>query len=230
MDYWESAAQELLKENRTGGYVRHVRDRDGDICQCCGLKTPQIEVHHIHPLFLGGRDHVRNMICLCHECHRFAPGNPEEFLSYQRTGGAGWLLWFGGAIYEAATTTPEMTISEFMAQSVDARLLRFEQSYSSLERQTVRKSKLDEILRSCWLFLSENNTEWFAIREVEKNLIERGVDICHQGKDRGKVYSRLEKLMNWGYCTRSTQSRRFPPNNQRKQVVVYKAVQESLRR
>jgi len=46
--------------------VRYVRDRE--TCQVCG--APGCETHHIIPKCLGGSDHFRNLILLCHECHQ----------------------------------------------------------------------------------------------------------------------------------------------------------------
>ena len=70
--------------------VNETRNRDGDVCQCCGCGDG-CEVHHIEPLFLGGEDALTNTICLCTPCHDDAPDNPERFLAYQRAGGTFWL-------------------------------------------------------------------------------------------------------------------------------------------
>jgi hypothetical protein len=54
------------------------------------------EVHHIHPLFLGGSDTLENMATLCTFCHESAPEEPERFLAYQRRGGVHvgtWAPW-----------------------------------------------------------------------------------------------------------------------------------------
>ena len=67
--------------------VMEVRLRDGDICQCCG-NGDGAEVHHIHPIHESGEDALSNAICLCHLCHKFSPDSPEQFLGYQRRGGA----------------------------------------------------------------------------------------------------------------------------------------------
>lgn len=38
------------------------------MCRICGLR-PSKEVHHIRPRFLKGKNHPRNLIGLCLECH-----------------------------------------------------------------------------------------------------------------------------------------------------------------
>ena len=74
---------------RSQALVSQARDRDCDICQCCGCGDGS-EVHHIEPLFLGGKDELNNLICLCTRCHDDAPDNPKEFFKYQRAGGSLW--------------------------------------------------------------------------------------------------------------------------------------------
>lgn len=44
-----------------------VRTVYEDKCAICG--APAREVHHIRPRFLKGRNHPRNLILLCNECH-----------------------------------------------------------------------------------------------------------------------------------------------------------------
>lgn len=44
-----------------------IKIRD-PVCRICG-KRPTQEVHHIHPRFLGGKHHPRNLIGLCYACH-----------------------------------------------------------------------------------------------------------------------------------------------------------------
>ena len=41
--------------------------RDGNKCRICG--GPAEEVHHIRPKHLQGRNHPRNLISLCRNCH-----------------------------------------------------------------------------------------------------------------------------------------------------------------
>lgn len=49
-----------------------VLDRDGYTCQCCHgkHKDPKLEVHHIVFRSQGGSDDERNLITLCHTCHK----------------------------------------------------------------------------------------------------------------------------------------------------------------
>ena len=59
--------------------------RDNFICRKCKFedKTAQkLEVHHIVPLFLGGKDELENLITLCFDCHHFAPDKKEDFENY----------------------------------------------------------------------------------------------------------------------------------------------------
>ena len=41
---------------------------------CCNCDQPAVVVHHIVPRSLGGRDHIRNLISLCDECHGLIHG------------------------------------------------------------------------------------------------------------------------------------------------------------
>lgn len=53
-----------------------VKERDGFQCQKCGYKPSQkdrLEAHHIVPSYIGGKDQMENMICLCGKCHDAAP-------------------------------------------------------------------------------------------------------------------------------------------------------------
>ncbi len=52
---------------------KKVLERDGWRCQSCGRRE-QLEIHHLlHRSALGG-DTEKNLISLCHECHRAAHG------------------------------------------------------------------------------------------------------------------------------------------------------------
>ena len=78
----------VSRENRkrSKALANAVIDRDHSCCQCC-YDTEGLEVHHIELLCFGGKDEPENMITLCWYCHKHAPEDPEEFLSYQREGG-----------------------------------------------------------------------------------------------------------------------------------------------
>jgi len=67
-------------------------------CQVCGFKGN--EAHHIHPIYLGGADEMNNMVCLCKDCHKHAPNQPDKFLAYQKTGGRRRMMVYGAAILE----------------------------------------------------------------------------------------------------------------------------------
>jgi 5-methylcytosine-specific restriction endonuclease McrA len=61
-----------------------VRKRDDFRCRLClehvdDLKGP-LEVHHIRPVEMGGRDRRKNLISLCHLCHRIVHKNVERYI------------------------------------------------------------------------------------------------------------------------------------------------------
>lgn len=51
-----------------------VLARDNNTCKCCGLSGPEyissMDAHHIVEVYLGGKDEIDNLICLCVICHR----------------------------------------------------------------------------------------------------------------------------------------------------------------
>ena len=51
---------------------RSVKERDGFRCIKCGA-TENLEVHHIIPVSKGGSNSMRNLITLCHNCHKKQP-------------------------------------------------------------------------------------------------------------------------------------------------------------
>jgi 5-methylcytosine-specific restriction endonuclease McrA len=64
---------------RNPDVVAQALEDSGGICQLCGLHAPFVsrhtgrpflEVHHKHPLHLGGADTVENAIAVCPNCHR----------------------------------------------------------------------------------------------------------------------------------------------------------------
>ncbi len=64
---------------------KKVFERDNFTCQKCKIqdKTARIlEIHHINPLYLKGKDEIENLITLCFDCHHFAPNNKQEFDGY----------------------------------------------------------------------------------------------------------------------------------------------------
>ena len=78
---------EERRRKRDSRIPKVVRRRDGGFCQACNTYCGDGEVHHIHPLSMGGDDTVENAILLCGPCHKHAPDNAKEFLQYQRRGG-----------------------------------------------------------------------------------------------------------------------------------------------
>jgi hypothetical protein len=54
------------------GLYQAVMRRDGHTC--CNCNAPATTVHHVVPRSLGGRDHERNMVSLCDECHGLVHG------------------------------------------------------------------------------------------------------------------------------------------------------------
>lgn len=78
---------EERRRKRDSRIPRDVRRRDGGFCQACNAYCGHGEVHHIHPLSLGGDDTLENAILLCGPCHKHAPDSAEEFFDYQRRGG-----------------------------------------------------------------------------------------------------------------------------------------------
>lgn len=72
---------------RKASFRTVVLERDDYACQCCGVKSVRIEVHHIEPLTFGGADEINNLISLCFVCHKEAPNDPDLFLEYQKQGG-----------------------------------------------------------------------------------------------------------------------------------------------
>lgn len=78
---------EERRRKRNSRIPKVVRQRDGSFCQACNTYCGRGEVHHIHPLSMGGDDSIENAILLCGTCHKHAPDTAKEFLEYQRRGG-----------------------------------------------------------------------------------------------------------------------------------------------
>ena len=41
-----------------------------------------LQIHHINPIFLNGKDEIANLITLCLDCHYFTPNKKEDFEEY----------------------------------------------------------------------------------------------------------------------------------------------------
>lgn len=51
---------------------RLVIKRDNGLCVLCGALA--VDVHHVKFRSQGGKDDVRNCVCLCRKCHDMAHG------------------------------------------------------------------------------------------------------------------------------------------------------------
>lgn len=48
-----------------------VLERDRYICRACSLWSDTVDVHHIKPRSLGGKNTTSNCLALCRLCHQF---------------------------------------------------------------------------------------------------------------------------------------------------------------
>jgi len=60
---------------------KKILERDEHCCQKCGYEL-DLEIHHITPIFLNGRNEVNNLITLCKNCHKYCPDEYKLFLRY----------------------------------------------------------------------------------------------------------------------------------------------------
>lgn len=81
---------EHRRKRRNPALSRQVKERDLHACVCCGGLGS--EAHHIDWFCDGGADSLENLVTLCRNCHRQAPG-PDEFLAFQAAGGSAALLF-----------------------------------------------------------------------------------------------------------------------------------------
>jgi len=73
----------MRKRSRT--LKLRTQERDDYTCQKCKLQDKsgiKLEVHHIIPIYKGGKDELDNLITLCFDCHHFAPNDLNEFNEY----------------------------------------------------------------------------------------------------------------------------------------------------
>jgi hypothetical protein len=68
---WQYQQSNRLDENIRKAAVL----RDHNTCQECGESGTRMEVHHIIPRRLNGRDSIHNLITLCSVCHRKVTGD-----------------------------------------------------------------------------------------------------------------------------------------------------------
>lgn len=71
------------KSNRLDENIRKaVILRDGCKCQECGKSNCVLEVHHIMPKRLKGKNNLGNLITLCSDCHQKTEGKEEKFIKH----------------------------------------------------------------------------------------------------------------------------------------------------
>lgn len=75
-------------KNGSGNINKLVKERDGGICQICGLKEPEImEIDHILPKsrFIDKKYELNNLITLCPNCHkRKTKKDAEKYNFYKK--------------------------------------------------------------------------------------------------------------------------------------------------
>lgn len=74
---------EYQKSNKLDNNLRIATlIRDNYTCKMCGKKKDVLEVHHILPKRLNGKDYIDNLITLCHKCHKKVTGKETKYISY----------------------------------------------------------------------------------------------------------------------------------------------------
>ena len=117
------------RPRRKSTVIKAVLNRDRFICQCCYFAAARPEVHHIHPLYLGGEDTENNAIVLCADCHRHVPKYPQEFLEYQRQGGYLGKIFFDQEVARAIRDLPHLSLQEFKDIYYAVRFAQFDQRW-----------------------------------------------------------------------------------------------------
>lgn len=75
----------MSRRKSLGNKLRfEVLKRDGFTCQYCGAKAPdvQLEVDHIFPVALGGKDEIDNLITACRNCNQGKKATMLTDMSY----------------------------------------------------------------------------------------------------------------------------------------------------
>lgn len=116
-----------IKQKRNPAVSKRILSRDRKICQCCGILG--LEVHHIKPVYKGGLAEDSNLITLCRECHKYAPNNEEEFLDYQKSGGARTTRCVSELLPKIALEEENISLKELNNLLLKSRLKIFEQAY-----------------------------------------------------------------------------------------------------
>lgn len=173
---------------------KRVLERDRGICQCCGFLGK--EVHHIKPVYLGGKAEDSNLITLCSECHRFAPNDEEDFLDYQKSGGAVWQRLAGNYLQEIAEDDPNACIGDLLKEVLEARRNVFTKAYSeSIEpkarnRKKARRQTIEETLL---VFFKNNPNKWYAVSEIHAELEDFFIKL---GIERSSLLPYLRELVS----------------------------------
>ena len=47
----------------------YIFEHSNFICRECNIRTPNLDIHHIKPLYKGGKDEISNLQILCEKCH-----------------------------------------------------------------------------------------------------------------------------------------------------------------
>jgi len=81
-----------MKRNQT--IIKKAIERDKFTCQKCYVHDETLNVHHVKPLYLEGKDELNNLITLCRDCHRFAPDNKRDFEKYMQEECNGTMTFF----------------------------------------------------------------------------------------------------------------------------------------
>lgn len=55
---------------------KDILQRDGDVCVFCG-DNEDLQLHHIKPKILSGKNNSNNLIILCNYCHWYIHNNPK---------------------------------------------------------------------------------------------------------------------------------------------------------
>lgn len=82
------AELEMLKPQWKGNQPkRGVLTLSADVCWCCGTGERRLYWHHVITVQNGGSSHPRNVVAICHACHRTVhPHLPEGDSMEQRDG------------------------------------------------------------------------------------------------------------------------------------------------
>src|SRR3989344_7250414 len=90
---------------------KKVLERDDFTCQKCKLENETgklLQIHHITPTYLKGKDEINNLITLCKDCHYYAPDKEEEFEEYMKEEMDGTLTTLMGAWNKVRKEHPEL--------------------------------------------------------------------------------------------------------------------------